>query len=141
MERTNLVMAAMAASESDAKFGPAQLQKLLFLIDTEIPVLVEGPVFNFQPYDYGPFDVNVYNSASELEILGKAAIDHSRRYRTYSLTEQGYQEGRTILETMTPDAQDFLASASLWVRSVSFQEMVSAIYQKYPDTKVNSIFN
>ncbi|HHJ17595.1 MAG TPA: hypothetical protein ENJ80_12935 [Gammaproteobacteria bacterium] len=140
MERTELVKAAMAAGGPDATYGPAQLQKLFFLIDREIASLVDGPVFQFNPYDYGPFDSEVYDTVGELQVNGSAVVDHSQRFRTYSLTPQGYHEGAAILQQMSGDARHFIERAASWVRSVSFQEMVSAIYKQYPDMKANSIF-
>lgn len=36
--------------------------------------------------------------------------------------------------------QDFLHKAATWVLSLTFQELVAAIYKRYPDMKANSIF-
>jgi hypothetical protein len=56
MDRSSLVLAALAAAGGNAAFTPVQVQKLLFLIDREAGRLVGGPHFDFLPYDYGPFD-------------------------------------------------------------------------------------
>jgi hypothetical protein len=51
--------------------GPgSKVQKLLFLIDREIPRLVGGPHFNFQSYDFGPFDRDVYDTLEALAAQG-----------------------------------------------------------------------
>ena len=66
MERKSLMVAALAAGGENASFTPVQVQKLFFLIDREASHFVDGPHFSFKPYDYGPFDREVY---AELERL------------------------------------------------------------------------
>ena len=50
----NLVLAALAAGGENATFSPVQVQKLLFVLDREASPHIDGPHFNFIPYDYGP---------------------------------------------------------------------------------------
>ncbi len=66
MQRRNLILAALAAGGENASFTPAQAQKLFFLIDRKAASLVDGPHFDFQPYDYGPFDKAVYDELARL---------------------------------------------------------------------------
>jgi uncharacterized protein len=140
MNQQDLVKAGMAAAGHGAQFGPAQLQKLFFLIDREIAEKIDGSVFCFEPYDYGPFDKAVYETAALLQLSGAVQIDNTNRFRQYSLTDSGYEEGEALLQPLNEDVEGFIRNAANWVRKVSFQEMVSSIYKQYPDTKVNSIF-
>ena len=55
MTRKEVVLAALAPAKH-APHSPVQVQKLIFLIDRNIPREVGGPHFDFQPYNYGPFD-------------------------------------------------------------------------------------
>ena len=41
-------------------FHRFQVQKLFFLLDMNIAKQTAGPHFTFEPYDYGPFDKQVY---------------------------------------------------------------------------------
>src|SRR5258708_4475977 len=60
MDRRELVLALLASSEG-RQYTPAQLQKAAFLVTRNMPQIVQGTGFHFVPYDYGPFDSDVYN--------------------------------------------------------------------------------
>lgn len=140
MERRELMVAALAAAGENATFAPVQVQKLFFLLDREACHLVGGPHFDFKPYDYGPFDREVYEEFERLEAAGLVTTDHSRRYRLYRLTPRGYAEGAQQLQSIPNPARTFFLSAANWIRSLNFQQLVAAIYKRYPDMKTNSIF-
>ena len=61
MDREAFVLMALA-SGGEKIYSPVQVQKLLFLLDDNIPDIVEGPHFAFEPYDYGPFDTAFWNN-------------------------------------------------------------------------------
>lgn len=140
MNRDDLILAALAAAGRGVSFPPAQVQKLFFLIDREIPDAVGGPHFDFTPYDYGPFDSTLYTMLDLLQSDGLVEIGRGGRYRTYSLTERGWQQGQPALLNMVPAGRSFIEAAAKWVNSLSFSQLVSAIYQKYPDMKERSVF-
>jgi uncharacterized protein len=139
MERQDLVLAALAAGGENASYWPVQVQKLLFLIDREASALVNGPHFDFKPYDYGPFDRAVYLELDSLAAQGLINIQNTGRYRVYSLTPEGYRQGSSNLSQVSL-ARSYIEQAARWVRSLSFQQLVAAIYRRYPDMKVNSVF-
>jgi uncharacterized protein YwgA len=138
MNRSEIVLAALAASDG-ALHTPVQVQKLFFLIDKKVAEYIGGPFFNFHPDDYGPFDKMVYVELEQLTEQGSVEIIHNgmRRFR---LTIQGQQHGDTLLSSIGEPVADYLRSLSRWVRSVSFADLVSAIYKEYPDMRANSIF-
>ena len=129
----------MASAGENATFTPAQIQKLFFLIDREGSHLIDGPHFNFRPYDYGPFDHQVYAQLAILEREQMVAVAPGR-YRLYMLTAEGFLEGRQILTALPSETQNFISATAQWVRRLNFQQLVSAIYRRYPDMKVNSVF-
>lgn len=137
--RQELVLAALSAGGRGVWFEPVQVQKLFFLIDREISRDVGGPHFNFRPYDYGPFDSDVYTELERMEGTGLAHIA-AGYYRSYSLSEQGHARGAELLKGLPGRARDFITRAARWVNSLSFSQLVSAIYDKYPDMKAASIF-
>ena len=139
LSRRPIVLAALAAAGENATFTPAQVQKLFFLIDREASHLVDGPHFAFRPYDYGPFDSAVYVQLDILEREGFVSIV-AGRYRFYMLTAIGFVEGQQILRALPPSTRDFIEQTARWVRGLNFQQLVSAIYRRYPDMKANSIF-
>ena len=133
-------MAALAA-ESGAHFAPVQVQKLFFLIDENAAPQVGGRLFSFQPYNYGPFDAEVYRELEALEAGGFVSISPGPGgLRRYSLTPAGYDAGRNALEDLPGSIRTYLVDASRWVRSLSFPELVGAIYRAYPPMRENSIF-
>jgi len=141
MDRRSAVLAALAPAMG-AAHSPVQVQKTLFLIDKEISKLIGGPFFDFQPYDYGPFDKAVYDVLEELTRAGLVEVEAGPglRWRRYRLTAGGQREGSEILESLDRRASDYIKKISEFVRSLSFEDLVSAIYKAYPDMKVNSIF-
>lgn len=141
MDRKGLMLAALAAGGENATFSPVQIQKLFFLIDREAAQLVGGPYFSFEPYDYGPFDRAVYDQLDLLELCGSVKATNGERYRVYSLTPQGYAEGVERLADIGPEASSYIKKVANWVRALSFQQLVAAIYKRYPDMKVNSVFH
>ena len=139
MNRQELMLAALAAGGKGMWYEPVQVQKLFFLIDTEIPGEIGGRKFAFRPYDYGPFDSDVYSELEQMARDELAAIA-AGYYRQYGLTVRGYEQGKALLDAATPAARDYMTRAAKWVTSLSFSQLVSAIYQKYPDMKAASVF-
>jgi hypothetical protein len=136
--RSEIILTGLAASNG-AAHTPVQVQKLFFLIDKKIADYIGGPFFNFYPDDYGPFDKTVYFELEKLTERGSVEIIQNgmRRFR---LTIQGQQLGDALLASIGEPIADYLRSLSQWVRSVSFADLVSAIYKEYPEMRVNSIF-
>jgi hypothetical protein len=141
LERKAFVLAAMAASKG-ALHTPVQVQKLFFVIDRKVGSLVGGPHFNFEPYDYGPFDRDLYRTLDELSCAGlvEVVVDEDIRRRRYRLTPTGQLEGQLALEKLPEQVSVYLTRLSEFIRSLSFGELVSAIYKEFPEMKANSIF-
>ena len=138
MTRSEVVLAAMAAPGKSVLFDPVRLQKLLFLIDQEAGSYINGPHFDFQPCMYGPFDSTVYD---ELSTLARDELVESRgpRPRAYCLTSAGQGSGAKILYGLPHGVARYFDDCARWVLSHSFGNLLSAIYQKYPDMAVNSV--
>ncbi len=139
MDRKEIVLAALAPA-SGAQHSPVQVQKLLFLIDKNIPKLVDGPHFNFQPYHYGPFDSAVYDVLEELCMEGHVDITCDWTLRLYRLTVPGQALGDKALHGLSDKARTYMERLSEFVRSLSFTALLSAIYKAYPEMRANSVF-
>lgn len=140
MTRDEILLAALAGAGEDASFTPVQVQKLFFLIDREASHLVEGPHFNFTPYDYGPFDSDVYSGIESLARRDLAKIVNAGRYRVYALSPAGFREGMNKLEELPENTRNYIEGVAAWVRQLSFEQLVAAIYKRYPEMKANSVF-
>ena len=142
MNWRNLVLAILAAADG-RPYTPVQIQKAVFVICDQIPELIdEGPGFQFEPYDYGPFDSNVYSAIDRLEDAGLAEIAPSAygNWNTYAASDEGIEKGEKLLDEMNADDEQYIRKISGWVRSLSFTKLVKSIYEAYPHMRANSIF-
>ena len=139
--QAEIVLAALSPAGS-VPHTPVQVQKLLFLVDRNLASLIGGPRFNFEPYHYGPFDLEVYSTLGELERQGLVEITQSRsgNWREYRLTPEGQAQAKDVLRRWDERAQEYLERASSFVRSLSFADLVSAIYKAYPEMRARSVF-
>lgn len=137
----DIVLAALAASNG-ADFSPAQIQKLMFLIDENISGFIGGKKFAFKPYDYGPFDRGVYDTVESLERDGLTSIGRVShgQWNTYRATPDGVRTGQEVLSSLPSEVSTYIHNLSSWVRSLSFTQLVSWIYSQYPAMKANSVF-
>ena len=141
MNREQFVLAALAPAHG-APHSPVQVQKLLFLLDTNLRNVIGGPHFNFEPYHYGPFDKDVYTVMGALAVQGLVEItpEPACRWDTYRLTAQGQQDAEAVLQTLPFEAHTYVTTMSGFVRSLSFAQLVAAVYKAYPHMKINSVF-
>ena len=139
MTRSDIVLAAMVPAPRDVWFDPVRIQKLLFLIDAEVPSLVGGPHFNFQPYSYGPVDLNVYLELEALTADSYVHTDRTLRYLRFRLTSKGIVRGKALLASLPDKASRFVERACEWILDVSHHDLLSAIYRRYPGTAVNAV--
>jgi hypothetical protein len=139
-EEVALVVLSPANGEP---FTPVQIQKALFLADDKVGGAFRADSrYNFQPYDYGPFDWQVYADAENLERRGLSQINQQfgSRWRTYAASPAGIAEGRRLAERLTSDEHAVLEKIVNLVRRLSFNELVSAIYRAYPPMRARSVF-
>jgi hypothetical protein len=139
MTREEFVLAAMAPG-AGYRYSPVQVQKLLFLLDRQIPRDLNGPHFHFEPYHYGPFDSAVYHQLEQLAARSLVLIDNSGSPRSFVLTAEGMTVGNCVLDTLPPQTREFIIRTCHFVRTQSFSSLVSAIYKAFPDMRVNSVF-
>lgn len=140
MDRKEIVLAGLSPGGCEL-FSPVQVQKLFFLIDKNISESINGhPFFNFEPYNYGPFDKKVYITLDELAKDGLAEAVSCGSWTSYRLTNEGQKEGERLISSLSQEQRDYVASISQLVRKLSFSQLVSAIYKAYPEMKVNSAF-
>ena len=141
VKRRDITLAVLAASPSGT-LGPVQMQKALFLVDKRIPKFVDGPLFNFRPYHYGPFDAEIYRVLEELEAEGAVVIDHDPNVRrnSYRITSDGLERGRSSLAALPAPARGFIERVATFIYNSSFSQLVSSIYREYPEMKENSVF-
>ena len=133
-------MLAALSVAGGATHTPVQVQKLFFLIDQEISKHIGGKHFDFEPYNYGPFDRAVYQELEMLAAKGYVEFVPQSTWSSYRLTEDGQAKGEEYLAKLDKKAVSYIRDVSEFVRSLSFTQLVSAIYKAYPKMRENSVF-
>ena len=139
MPRRDWTLLTIAAADGEP-LTPVQLQKALFLLGQMMPQHLDSAQFyDFQPYSYGPFDATVYKDAESLSAEGLVHIEVGR-WKQYAATSKGMGAADDVRRRANADAVQYLSKVVDWVRSVSFQELVKAIYARFPRYREKSIF-
>lgn len=142
MRSRDWTLLVLSAAEGRS-LSPVQLQKAVFLLGQ---VLRSGSpdieFYGFVPYYFGPFCAQIYADARELAGEGLAFITPSRAggWVEYGATQEGLARGEELRSKVAPDILEQLKRIVDWVRSHSFAEIVTAIYERYPEYRANSIF-
>ena len=142
LSRDEMALVILSLADGGA-FRPVQIQKALFLASDKVRDAFRiNSRYEFQPYDYGPFDHRVYVDIERLESRGLAVIAQplGSRWKTYAATEAEVAEGRRLSAALTEDQFKILKRIVELVRSLSFNELVSAIYKAYPPMRARSVF-
>jgi uncharacterized protein len=138
----------LVISVADSRgLSPVQLQKSLFLLERRlaenIPEEKLGETFyEFVPYNYGPFDVKVYQDADVLEERGLVTIQSSaeRRWKLYQATQDGLRVAMKLRSEVSPRVLSYLDTIVTWVLERSFRDLVLAVYKAYPEFREHSVF-
>jgi len=124
--------------------SPVQLQKSLFLLERNLDSkqLRTSSFYQFSPFDYGPFSPDIYSDAESLEHSGLVSIKRppATRYKLYSITKAGSARAKEVQSGLKPEVTKFLGQAVKYTQSLSFDDLVSAIYKAYPEMKAKSVF-
>jgi len=141
-QRDWTLLAVAAAGERG--LDPVQLQKSLFILSREVPKRDLGTqtFYKFDPYDYGPFSSDVYADAEALEFEGLVEIRRppETRYKQYLLTPEGRRRVQQVKKECSDKALAYLTKVVKFAQSVSFNQLVRAIYAEYPEMQANSVF-
>jgi len=140
MQRSEMILAALAAAAEGVQFDPVRIQKLLFLIDREVAQYIGGPHFDFQPCLYGPFDKAVFDELDALARIGQVRIEKSD-HRAYglTLTDAGRAVGTTVLLGLPDFVRQYFRECVEWVLLLPLGPLLGAIHHKYSDMAVNSV--
>lgn len=121
---------------------PAQIQKAMFLMSAEASQLVGPRFYDFIAYNYGPFDASVYHDLDAMADNGLVASAPfpGRSWKLYAITPAGLAEAERAKQQANKQGVSYLEKVVDWVSSLSFPQLVRAIYAKYPQYKANSVF-
>ena len=141
MNRKDWLLLVIAAAEGDL-LSPVQLQKSMFLLGKEQESAVGKGYYEFVAYAYGPFCVDLYRDAEELEHSGLVSIhlNLSGRWREYRATPVGATKAEQIQQCVNEQVIEYVKRTVCWVQTMSFHELVKKIYDKYPMYRKHSVF-
>lgn len=141
MDKERITLLVIAAN-TDGGLSPLQLQKSLFIVGQSGLEGLPADYYGFFPYNYGPFNKEVYSIVDELEGHGfvRKAITAGENIYRYTLTSEGRVAAEEIRKDGPSSLCDYIDATVRWVCSLSFDELLRAIYAKYPDYAVNSVF-
>ena len=122
--------------------SPAQIQKSMFLMRAEAEVYVGDGFYRFIPYNYGPFDADIYHDLDGLAAQGLVTSVSSPtvRWKFYAVTAAGLEAADRARAEADPTAVDYLGRVVDWISSLSFPALIRAIYARYPAYRANSVF-
>jgi len=139
VNREDWTLLAVAAAEGEP-LTPVQLQKVLFLLGKHYPRTTGPEFYHFSPYNYGPFSQRIYSDADALASQGLLRVSRrpGQNFDEYAITPHGVERARRL--PVAEPASKYLKDVVAWARKLSFRELVSAIYSRYPEQRVNSVF-
>lgn len=140
MTREDILLGTAAGSTGRYPLDPIRLMKAAFIVSQRGP---EGHrrLFNFRPYDYGPFDATVYQARDNLLALGLLLAEPAGKYENYSLTESGWAAARELENEVGEDLYAWLQEVGAYVTSRSFSQLLREIYGAFPAYAARSIFS
>jgi DNA-binding PadR family transcriptional regulator len=110
-----------------------RVMKGMFLLDKEGPQELRD-LYDFQPYDYGPFDTRVYRDLDHLEALRLIEVSQivGTNRQVYGLTAKGEERMKQVLNEAPQQVVEALHQIKELVTSRSFTSLLQYVYKKYP---------
>ena len=141
LDQRDVLLLVIAAAEGKP-ITPVQLQKTLFLIGKANLTGIPTPLYQFEPYDYGPFDADIYRDAEELasnSLVTRGPAVHGNWTDTL-VNSDGQTEAELLQKDLSDPMTQYIQDLTEWVMSLPFSSLVRTIYEKYPEYRVNSVF-
>ena len=141
MNRIDWALLTIAAGGYEP-LTPVVLQKSLFIVGKNCADVVAGTFYQFEPWDYGPFDADVYDDARELEELGLIARPHvvDRQWRDFRITRAGLCKARELRASVPPDVLRYISTVVKWAQELTFTQLVRAVITRYPEMGTAMVF-
>lgn len=115
--------------------------KTLFLLGREMKGL--SNFYDFRPYLYGPFSLDIYR-----DLDGLLAGGYVRREATlpitwsrYWLTSKGIAEAEKVLQELSSPVVEQMKQLKGFVTGLSFTDLLKHVYSKYPEYAKDSVIN
>lgn len=130
------------AAAGDTGLTPVQLMKSVFLISKSGLPDLPPKFYPFFAYNYGPFHPDVYRDVGALvnEGLVFEIREADRGWSKYAIAPAGSEYAKNLKSRVAPEFSNYIDAVVVWVKSLSFNQLLQAIYAKYPEMRENSVF-
>lgn len=140
MERTDWLLLFIGLPGDRYDTDQLRVMKGLFLLGQEGPQELRD-LYNFTPYDFGPFDTGIYRDLSVLEAQNLIAVDEipGTSKRLYRVTPDGQQRMNVLTAALPEATVRKIREVKGYVTSLSFINLLREVYAKYPAYAVKSV--
>ena len=141
MERWQLLLLFVGTGKAaNGELDPVRIMKGMFLLEMQGGLM--GHSYDFEPYDYGPFSISVYNDLDLLE--GKKLIERiprpGRNWSYVRVTDEGRKVANSLEEQAKPEQLEKISAVHDEVLDKTFAELLRYIYNNYRDYAGRSVF-
>jgi uncharacterized protein YwgA len=130
------------AAAGDTGLTPIQIMKSVFLVGKcGLPDL-PSDFYHFIAYNYGPFHPDVYRDVEMLVNVGLVLgiRETGRNWLKYIIAPSGLRYAEELRRQVAHEFSDYANEVVKWVQSLTFSQLLQAIYAKYPEMRENSVF-
>lgn len=131
------------AAAGDTGLTPVQLMKSLFIISKSGLADLPSNFYPFFAYNYGPFHADVYRDVEVLinEGLVIEIREAGRNWSKYAIApSSGLRYADNLKGQIASEFFDYINAVVNWIKSLTFNQLLQAIYAKYPEMRENSVF-
>lgn len=130
------------AAAGDTGLTPVQLMKSVFIVGQSGLSDLPSNFYPFFAYNYGPFHPDVYRDVEALvnEGLVLEIREADRNWSKYAITSAGLRFADNLKRQVAREFSDYINEVINWVQSLTFNQLLQAIYAKYPKMRENSVF-
>ena len=124
----------------EKELDPIRIQKGMFLFAEESGA-PKGETYDFQPYNWGPCSFEIYDDLDILHrdgLIERRPVSGKSWYR-YQVTDAG----RVLMPSISrrnATASGYLREIKASIKKASFNDLLSNVYEKYPEYATRSQF-
>lgn len=126
---------------------PIRIQKSMFIFGKETPAdwLKGADLYEFEPYNWGPFSQDISRDLAELRRFGLVEeVEEVERpgvtWPLHQATATGQVVAKHVAKHYEPTAIGYLKDVRAYTLRHGFKDLLRAVYQKYPEYAVNTVF-
>lgn len=131
-------------SSGSEQLDPIRVMKGLFVFTMEAPDawLPRDARYDFVPYSYGPYSSQISSDLDYFASIGhlNAIRPQGRSWKYYSISDKGKVLTEQLASSFKPEALNYLRQLREYILKLSFRQLLDAVYTKYPEYAVNSVF-